>query len=267
MSTDLAVATISAVVALVSIVLSARATRSTAVLQARLQEEAELRRAQADKAEQLEQVMARYRDPIMGAAFELQSRIYNLVADNFWEYIIHGGPEDREYAVRSTLFLVGQYFAWAEALKRGVQFLDLGDLKRNQDLAERLEAIRSGFASDNQPRREFRIFRINQRAIGELMLEGDGDARFSDAPWRCMGYASFCTRLQQDEDFASWFAGLNADVLGFAEDAESGRARLIRIQHALIDLLDFLDKTAIRFPAAQRTKIVDLLGSGAGLDA
>jgi hypothetical protein len=75
-----------------------------------------------------------------------------------------------------------------------------------------------------------------------------------------MGYAAFCARLQQDKEFASWFARLDADVLELGNGPESGRARLIRIQHALIDLLDFLDKAAIRFPAAQRSKIVGQLG-------
>src|SRR5260370_26429924 len=98
MSTELTVAVISAVVALISILLSTKTARSATVLQARLQDESELRRKQADKAEQLEQVMARYRDPIMGAAFELQSRIYNLVVDGFWGYITDGTPEDQDYA-------------------------------------------------------------------------------------------------------------------------------------------------------------------------
>jgi CHASE1-domain containing sensor protein len=61
MSTELTVAVISAIVALVSILLSAKTARSTAMLQARLQDESELRRKQADKAERLDQVVARYR--------------------------------------------------------------------------------------------------------------------------------------------------------------------------------------------------------------
>jgi hypothetical protein len=128
---QLIVAVISAAVALLSIVLSANTARSTAVLQTRLQYEHEQRREQADKASRLEQVMSRYRDPLLSAAFDLQSRIFNVVVGNFWVYIRSGNQEDQTYAINSTLFVIAQYLAWAEALRRGVQFLDLGDLKRN----------------------------------------------------------------------------------------------------------------------------------------
>jgi hypothetical protein len=73
MSAQLAVAVISAVVALVSILLSANTARSTAVLQVRLQDELEQRREQASKASRLEEVISRYRDPLLNAAFDLQS--------------------------------------------------------------------------------------------------------------------------------------------------------------------------------------------------
>jgi hypothetical protein len=255
MSTELTVAVISAVVALLSILLSAKAARSAAALQARLNDESELRRKQADKAEQLELVVARYKDPIMSAAFELQSRIYNLVVDGFSRYISNGNPEDRDYAVRSTVFVVAQYLAWAEALRRGVQFLDLGDLKRNQDLASRLEAIRHAFASDRTMGPAFRIFRVDQRAIGELMLEATADVEAVGSQWQCAGYAAFCSRLESDDTFASWFARLQNDVLQLGIDVEPARPRLVSLQHALIDLLDFLDESAVRFAANLRSKI------------
>jgi len=225
------------------------------MLQARLQDESELRRKQADKAERLDQVVARYRDPLMGAVFELQSRIYNLVVGSFWEYIMHGLPEDQDYAVRSTIFVVAQYFAWVEALRRGVQFLDLGDLKRNQDLASRLEAIRHAFATDKEFGPAFRIFRVDQRAIGEIMLETSSDDNGAGAQWQCAGYASFCWRLEQDKAFARWFTRLENDVRQLGSSIEPARPRLVCLQNALIDLLNFLDESAVRFPANLRSKI------------
>jgi hypothetical protein len=255
MNTELTVAVISAVVALLSILLSAKAARSTAALQERLHDESELRRKQADKAELLEQVVARYRDPIMSAAFELQSRIYNLIVEGFWGYIANGPPEDQDYAVRSTLFVVAQYFAWVEAIRRGVQFLDLGDLKRNQDLASRLEAIRHGFASDRRFGPAFRVFRVDQRAIGELMLETTTDFADVGSQWQCAGYAAFCSRLDNDHTFASWFARLEKDVRQLSSGIERARPRLVSLQHGLVDLLDFLDESAVRFPPNLRSKI------------
>jgi hypothetical protein len=255
MSAQVAVAVISAVVALFAALLSAKAARSTAVLQARLQSEIEERRERADKASRLEQVMSRYRDPLLNAAFDLQSRIYNLVVGDFWIYIRRGDEEEQSYAVKSTLFVIAQYLAWAEAVRRGVQFLDLGELKRNQDLVGRLEAIRSALATDSRFGREFRIFRVHQRAIGEVMLEGVPGEAIEGAQWQCIGYASFCSKLKQDEFFISWFERLNRDVRALATDVGPARARLVALQHDLISLLDFLDESAALFPKHLRSRI------------
>ena len=71
MSVEIWVSVISAVVALSSIVISSLAARSTMRLEAELEE----RRRLATKEEVLEQVMNRYREPLLRAAFDLQSRL------------------------------------------------------------------------------------------------------------------------------------------------------------------------------------------------
>jgi hypothetical protein len=82
-SVELTVALISAaaavLAALLTVVVSARTTRVTAELQDKL----ERQRHQASKEELLEQVMSRYREPLVRAAFDLQSRIYNIVKQAF----------------------------------------------------------------------------------------------------------------------------------------------------------------------------------------
>jgi hypothetical protein len=178
------------------------------------------------------------------------------VVGDFYHYIDSGDPEDQIYAVNSTLFVIAQYLAWAEALRRGVQFLDLGDLERNRELVSRLETIRSTFATDSRfEDPSFRIFRVNQRAIGELMLETFPEESAEGMVRHCTGYASFYSRLEQDETFASWFARLDNDIRHLATSVDPARPRLIALQHDLVDLLDFLDKTAVRFPENRRSKI------------
>jgi hypothetical protein len=261
MSVQVTVAVIAAVVALLSAVFSglssAKAAHSTAVLQARLQGELEERRERSDRAARLEQVMSRYRDPLLNAAFDLQSRIYNLICDDYWRRIRSGDEEERGYAVKSTLFVLAQYFAWAEALRRGVQFLDLGEVERNQDLGGWLEAIRSALATDKRFGSEFRIYRHHQRAIGEVMLEATPDAEAEGSRWQCLGYASFCSKLDQDGSFRTWFERLDRDVRELASGPGEARARLVALQNALIDLLDFLDEPAVRFPRRLRSKIAE----------
>ena len=125
-----------------SVVALARSTISVwSARTAWLQNELEERRRQASKEELVEEVMSRYREPLR-AAFDLQSRIYNIVGQGFLHrYLQLGDPPNQEYACRNTMFVVAEYLGWVmEILRRGVQFLDLGDVRRNQLLVERLEA-------------------------------------------------------------------------------------------------------------------------------
>jgi hypothetical protein len=120
---------------------------------------------------------------------------------------------------------------------------------------DRLEAIRSAFATDSRFGSAFRVFRVHQRAIGELMLEAFSDMNESGILWNCTGYAAFCARLEQDEAFAAWFAQLDRDVRRLAANVDPARGRLVALQHDLVDLLDFLDQSAVRFPRRMRSKI------------
>lgn len=161
MSVELLVALISAaaavLAAVLTVVVSARTTRVTAELQDTL----ERRRHQASKEELLEQVMSRYREPLLRAAFDLQSRIYNIVKLGFLvRYLHRGSPVEQEYACRNTMFVLAEYLGWVEILRRGVQFLDLGDVEKNRGLVDRLEAISTVLSADRPyPDPTFQIFR------------------------------------------------------------------------------------------------------------
>lgn len=255
MSTGLTVALISAAVALLSILLSAYATQSNSKLQARLNEELEQRQEQASSQSRLEQLLSRYRDPLLAAAVELQSRIYNLVLGDFRDLLGEGDQFEQSYAVSSTLFVIAQYLGWVEALRRGVQYLDLGDVEDSREFARRLEMIRHSFASRHGiAEAPFRIYSTDQRAIGELMLKAHLDKRSGSILWSTRGYASFCARLKGDPAFASWFARLDSDVRALTT-IETARKRLVALQNALIDLIDFLDHPPLRVPSGLRSKI------------
>jgi hypothetical protein len=276
MSVQLLVAIISAVVAVASILLSARTAKSNMRFKSdldgendefrsglqrdndefrtRLEDELQQRRDQVSKAARLEEVMSRYRDPLLSAAFELQSRIYNLVRGGFASYLRTGDEGEKSYTVNSTLFVIAQYLAWTEALRRGVQFLDLGDVERSRELADHLERIRATFSTDTVFRGPFRIFRTEQRAIGEIMLEPSPVGQSDDVPWQCTGYAAFCLSIERDQTFASWFTRLDQEVRAFASRKPSGE-RLAALQNYLMDLIDFLDDPPLRFPMKLRSRI------------
>jgi hypothetical protein len=256
MSAGLAVALISAAVALLSIVLSAYAAQSNSKLQARLNDELEQRREQASSQSRLEQLLSRYRDPLLAAAYDLQSRIYNLVVGDFLDLLRKGDQDEQSYAVGSTLFVIAQYLGWVEALRRGVQYLDLGDVEDSREFIRRLEAVRHSFSTRHViEEAPLRIYRAEQRGIGELMLKGRLDRRSGSMLWRTRGYASFCAKLKRDPNFASWFARLDCDVRALTSTKETARARLVALQNALIDLIDFLDNPPLRVPSEWRSKI------------
>ncbi|MGH8898352.1 MAG: hypothetical protein ACRDZ4_15360 [Egibacteraceae bacterium] len=243
--------------ALLSVVLSSRAAKATA----RFQHELELRRRRASKEELVQELMARYREPLVRAAFDLQSRIFNIVRQGFLvKYCADGTEGEREYAVRNTVFVLAEYLGWVEILRREVQFLDLGDVERNRRLVEWLEAVSDILSTDRRITDPgFRLFRGQQRALGELMIEPiewtRAGAKDEPARGRCMGYAAFVAKLETEPSFARWFDKLEADVERLAADPASAGERLIPLQQALIDLIDFLDDPPARFPVAQRTKL------------
>jgi hypothetical protein len=203
------------------------------------------RRAQVARSELL---LARYSEPLARAAFDLQSRLYNILRMNFLEAFY----TRKSYAETSTLWLIGQYLAWVEILRREVQVLDIGDSRETAELQRRLFAVTDAFASDADDR-SFMIFRQDQRAIGEIMVVSRevGDIKRSD----CMGYAQFVDALQKDE-FGRWFKHLRRDLDSLATEAKQAigpssfiqSPRLILLQRALIELIDLLDKERIRFP-------------------
>jgi hypothetical protein len=223
-------ATISAIAAIVSASLAAHSVSST-------------RNAAADD------VAARFREPVLQAAFNLQSRFYNIVNLNFLQVFAGDSARDdeREYAYKNTLYLLGQYFCWVEILRRESQFLDPRSRTRNREIARHLERVRDAFASSEEAETVLRIFRGNQRAIGEVMLEPIVYATPERPRWECIGYATF-DRKMEDPAVYQWFARPRSD-LGILLTDPARATRIVLVQHALLDLIHTLDPSAERVSA------------------
>lgn len=223
--------------------------RSVAKLNAQLEEQQHAR----SKEEQAAEVRARYRDPLLTAAFDLQSRLFNVVGKRFLvRYANQPDEAARTYAVMSTLYVLAEYLGWVEIIRREIQFLDLGDEAINQRWLGVLEQVRDILASDDiEP--VLRVFRGEQRAIGEIMLvtPQDGD---STRHLQCLGYASF-VKCMEDPHFGRWFDKLRGDLRLLGSELESHLDRTVRLQHALVDVLDVLDPECKRFAPARRTRL------------
>ena len=202
---------------------------------------AEIRRIDAEKN------TAKYREPLAHAVYDPQSRLYNILTLDFLgEYYIRGDERSRAYVVENTTFLIAQYFAWTEIVRRDIQYIDAGGNEQTRTLARLRDGIYTLFQTDRY-HRLLRVFAGEQRAIGERMIfEGPRGLE-------CIGYAAFLFRV--DTGLDSLTAALRDDVQNVGMDLKSAAPRLVALQSSLVDLLALLDPEYIRFPRNWRTKI------------
>jgi hypothetical protein len=240
------------VAAIVLALLASALSLFNSVFTTRLANRLEEERRAKTKAELLADLMARYRDPLLQAAFDLQSRIYNIVEQGFLQtHYCNGTDSTKEYARENTLYVLADYLGWVEILRREVRFLDLGDEVANRAWTERLVAVRITLLCDGfSPR--FRIFNGQQRAIGEIMIVPDGD---DAGPPETLGYAGFLAK-QKDHDFDRWFVDLRADIDALATEPDAGHdERLVALQQVLVGLIDLLDPNHVRIQRSERRRV------------
>lgn len=177
---------VSIVVAIFSALFSFWAQHRIAAQQARFRRE-DLRQEQSYQRYRL---MSRYRDPLLDASNDLQSRIFNIYEQKFFvSFVIGKTGRDHEYGINHTAFVIAQYFGWMEAIRKELRFLDLGDdEKTRQFSAIRLEIQRVW--AEGKMGNTCRFFAGVQRAIGERMLQVRPEGL------ECIGYADFLDRLR-----------------------------------------------------------------------
>ncbi|WP_144126174.1 hypothetical protein [Catellatospora sichuanensis] len=240
-------AALSVLGAIVAGVMTTWSARRNAMFEHRLAAE----RHEASKAEQAQEVISRYREPLLLAAFNLQSRLHNAVGGVYLpEYLNHEDEDERRYARDYTVYVLADYFCWVEIIRRDLRFLDLGDEGSNRTFNRHLTLVGSAFASLKLPGTHFRLFKGQQRAIGELMIvtaNGRADS---------LTYPAFCSQLDNNDEFRRWFRRLVDDVAEVVVHDWAGNERLVRAQHALIDLIDFLDPSRTRLPD-DRAKLIE----------
>jgi hypothetical protein len=145
-----------------------------------------------------EKLLARYRDPLLLASQDLQSRLYNITDKGITNYFPQGG-EEKNNLLLYTAFLVGQYLSWTHILRLQAQFLRFSTDKQNSDLTRVMHGIDFEFSTDKYNRQgaaPLNLWRGQQMAIGELMTTGDGELL-------CMGYAAFHQKWKDDTGYGT----------------------------------------------------------------
>ncbi|HYI61115.1 MAG TPA: hypothetical protein VEW93_04860 [Acidimicrobiales bacterium] len=221
----------------ISAVVGSLASLGTSYLQA-------WRERRDKRRDRLQDILDTYREPLASAAFDLQSRLYNICVKGFMDEYL---SSEREYAVRSTQWLVSQYLGWNEIIRQRIQFLKVDDAQQDLELVRLRQEIASAFASDGSDlSRPLRTWRSDQRAIGELMIVDQQADR-----WTCIGYGTFLRRVADEPLFSD-----KVDALQVADLRDPSRQdRAVRLQRALVDLIERMDVDRSRFPLDLRGKI------------
>ncbi|KAH6661151.1 hypothetical protein BKA67DRAFT_687452 [Truncatella angustata] len=210
-----------------------------------------------------ERLLQKYRDPLLFAAGDLQSRLWGIFeADvlSFSGQSVHHNDSLFIY----TSFVLGQYFAWTHILRRQTQLLpfSLEEDKRLTRFIEVLHKIQgvlldSAYAAEEGS--AFTLWRGHQMAIGEFMTDGgDGSEKL------CMGFYEF-TKIWKSgsgeayDNLHYWFQpvedGLNTLVQRGPKVPDGNKLR--RLQHLLLDLIEVLD------PERHRLHSKNISGCGA----
>jgi hypothetical protein len=219
------------------------------------------RRYRREASNEATKVLRQYRDPLLRAAYDLQSRIYNIVAREYLDwYWRRGDAAQKENAIYGTLWLFGQYLGWTEILRREIQYLDVGSRLANQQIQGCLNQISAALSTDSPPLgKALQIVRGEQRAVGDFMIAGRVTPAEGSRP-DCLGYSEFIRALpplnrrkfgrgDSYSPVATWRARLTDDL----ERAGAGGtdhlpARLATVQRLLVDLVDLLDPDRSRIP-------------------
>ena len=153
------------------------------------------RQGKISRLDRAENLATRFREPLLQAAHNLQSRIYNILKQDFlgrFYSASEASQHERDYAVNNTCYLFGQYLCWVEIIRRESQYVDPRSRDKNRTIVEQLEHVRDTMAeSTRHTDRAMRLFRGEQRAVGELMLVPVPSPSGEVPRWECLGYAAF----------------------------------------------------------------------------
>jgi hypothetical protein len=174
-----------------------------------------------------ERLMSQVRGPAIRAMHELERRIFGTVDEQAGGYQSIKQEGQAVYYINATTFQIAQCCAWIEILRDKMGALDYDKLET------RLSALSQTLLGGYRP--HFHVFLLEQREIGERMTSTtkDGDCV-------CKGYSEFLDLLNQN-NAPMCFSNLRTRVTTMLDNWGPEAEKLVRIQHALVDIVEFLD--------------------------
>jgi hypothetical protein len=181
-------------------------------------------------------VLDTYRVPLVAAAYELQARLYNILALSFVDRYLKNDTEGKhDAAIHSTLYVFAQFFGCRELIRGEIQYLRFSRHQRTRRLAQLLRDIGEEFLA-NSYGPQFMLWRVEQRGLGERMIT------CVNGRMTCLGYAAF---LERCDTMDEWLKPLEHDLENLDD---GGRRRLTKVQHLLLELVRELDDKGRQYP-------------------
>ena len=184
--------------------------------------------------------LSQFRDPAIRATNDLQIRINSILEIDKITYLKKEGRI--EYYINSTAFLVAQFFAWVEILRRKANKLDYSEL------ITRLDEVSQAFAYGHL---SFQIFPLEQREIGERIIITSSD---QDEKYQTIGYSDFVDYMKSS-NVPICFMQLDKHVRALMDNPGLPKERLTKIRSTLINLIDLVDPHFQWVPKNKRTRV------------
>ncbi|MBI4786913.1 MAG: hypothetical protein HY782_07705 [Chloroflexi bacterium] len=197
-----------------------------------LDDEERARRKQAEQKETAQQdTFQRYRYPLFRAAYDLQSRLYNLMSTG--RRLLDPDHPGRSYMVDSTVYLIGQYFCWLEIVRHQGGHFRFEKPEQTETFNRIAEQIESEFSTrdNNNP---LCVYRLQQRELGEMLIVDGPQGEV------CVSYSGFSALLNDPVKSKGTLGNLRQEI-GSVSNLDAQCEFVKRVQHLLIDLLDLLD--------------------------
>jgi hypothetical protein len=200
----------------------------------------------------------RWANPLLGAVQDLTSRLHNILDANGYKalkpaYDPSTEPNwaiSHEYILLTTLYLFGQFFACIRMIQEELSFEMFRSEELKNEFFTALQTISSQLGrypvleknpvpAQQLSGTDVQVFRLQQRAIGELMI-------IRDTPRRWFTYPEFLAKYQGDPTFKNHFSPLTALLVELnREDPTDRRHRRLRAVSNSIDTLEQLCKRVL----------------------
>jgi len=173
-----------------------------------------------------EKLMSQIRGPAIRAMHGLERRIYGTVDEQASGYQSIKQEGQAEYYINATTFQIAECCAWIEILREKMGALDYAELETH--LSELSQTLLGAY------RPHFHVFLLEQREIGERMV------LIMNGELCCKGYSEFLDLISR-QDAPLCLTHLKARVTTMFDNWGLEAEKLVRIQHALVDMVKFLD--------------------------